>query len=858
MSYRLALRELVNRPAFFLIFIINMGLGLFGLALVDSFKLSFSHLMAKDGEQRLGAHLSITTRQELSATHLQTIHQQFGSNLKQQSLIKNMYSMAQLLRKNHTPISKLVNLKVIDEFHPLIGQLGLMINGPLNDFSRQELITRPTAWVSAELSSMLKIVPGDRLQVGEEVFFVQDIVKEDSSRSLQWVSYAPSMYVSHPQIAKADLIKEGSTIFYAYNFTFHQPELAPRYAEDLKNLFSDPGIKVLLPSEADPATSRIFSLLSDYLGLAALAAIFLSAIGSHYLFRRYLSSKLKEVAIYRTLGMSDWNIQKIFLTQVIFLSLVAGSFACALTIVAIKLLQQAPNQMAFAELIALMAIDHRTFFMVFCVALGPGITTVMPLLFKLADIAPQQLFSEQDQISWGRKNHHLLYLPALMLFLFFSIYSANSYRVGLIFFGGLLGSMILLVVSFLLLLEAIDHILRLTDKVGVISLVTGICLRLIARQRLSSIMAFLSLGLGSSLLVLLYQLEGSLRSQLTAEASSRPALFLFDIQEEQVSGLQQLLAEQKWQLSAISPMIRARLTKVNNQEFNRHTPSTLFTTREEEDQQRFRQRGINLSYRTHLTPSEKVVKGKFWEQNYIEGSGQLPEISIEKRYAQRMDIHLGDLLTFEVLEVEFSGVVTNFRQVQWSSFLPNFFIQFQPGVLENAPKTFIASSPPLEGEQKQQFQDFLAQYYPNISAIDVQEVLNKTLALMEKLQSALIALAMLCLVVGLFVLFSVAAYQASNKKFEMAMMKILGMRLSQVRMVIVGEFTIIGLLAVISGTLVGMLTSYLLTQLLFEGVWEISYLRIGKLVGFVFFSSLLVSLVSVERYINMKSDKLFH
>ena len=66
-------------------------------------------------------------------------------------------------------------------------------------------------------------------------------------------------------------------------------------------------------------------------------------------------------------------------------------------------------------------------------------------------------------------------------------------------------------------------------------------------------------------------------------------------------------------------------------------------------------------------------------------------IFMEEGFAERFGIKIGDTLEFDVQSVPISGKVVNFRKVNWNSFQPNFFISFQPGVLEEAPKVFIAA-----------------------------------------------------------------------------------------------------------------------------------------------------------------------
>ena len=77
------------------------------------------------------------------------------------------------------------------------------------------------------------------------------------------------------------------------------------------------------------------------------------------------------------------------------------------------------------------------------------------------------------------------------------------------------------------------------------------------------------------------------------------------------------------------------------------------------------------------------------------------------------------------------------REVRWNSFQPNFFVVFQPGVLEEAPAVYLASIPQLPAEQRDALQASLAAAFPNVSSIDVTRAVQRLLGLIDQLQWAL-------------------------------------------------------------------------------------------------------------------------
>lgn len=174
----------------------------------------------------------------------------------------------------------------------------------------------------------------------------------------------------------------------------------------------------------------------------------------------------------------------------------------------------------------------------------------------------------------------------------------------------------------------------------------------------------------------------------------------------------------------LSPMIRARFIKVNGSKFSKDE-ETLYQTRENENEERFRNRGVNLSFRSTLSSSERVVEGKS-SLEPCKGIEAPCELSLELNYAKRLGLKLNDRLTFDVSGIEIEGVVTNFRKVKWTSFDPNFFILFSSGVLEEAPKTYLASLKVKSFEEKKSIYRLMSQHLPMVSIVDISEIIKKS------------------------------------------------------------------------------------------------------------------------------------
>jgi putative ABC transport system permease protein len=275
-------------------------------------------------------------------------------------------------------------------------------------------------------------------------------------------------------------------------------------------------------------------------------------------------------------------------------------------------------------------------------------------------------------------------------------------------------------------------------------------------------------------------------------------------------------------------------------------------TREEQAEQQLRRRGINLTYRVGFYPPEDIVDGRRTGDTYNSRSGQPAEISVEVRYAERLGYVLGDILGFDVQGVMVEGRIVNLRRVRWNSFQPNFFIQFQPGVLEDAPKSFLASVSGVPAEQKPLLQNGVVQRFPNLSMFDVTRVVERILQLTRQLSWALQFMAMLSIIAGLVVVFSITRHEAHTRIWEINLLKVLGGSFQKIRGIFLIEAGLIGGTASFCGVILSFVMSYSIAELVFESIWSFSW-RFGLIsIGLIGLLSILTTLSATWQVLQQK------
>lgn len=826
---KIAGRDLLNSKGFTFLFIFNLFLGICGFVGLHTFRDNVNSLLEGRAKQLLSADITVSARRKISKTELNQVKDVLGDALESEAQALGLYSMAKGLSSEGR--SRLANLRGVESSHPFYGKIELDQERNYQK-AMEGLQNKNHIWLDPALLRQLRIEIGDQVKIGNKVFIAAATIGSDSGSSWGGVGLAPKIYISKKNLQESGLISFGSVVSYA-----HLYKLAPKSStkekleeieQKLKQTLEDPALNIRAPNSASEQVGRALNYLSDYLGLVGLVALFLAGIGAGYLFQNYLFEKLQDVGILKSVGMGLGAIFSIYLFQLIVLNAAAVFLANGLAYFALPALSQ-----AFFEWIKLegeLALTQNTLWLSMGVSLGASLLICFPVLLKMLGKKTRNLFEGGQFFRFEFKNKDIaLYLPLLLFMWGLAVAQAHSFTIGSVFTAALLIVVVFIALIFPKILSWGDNrILKKRDLQRPGSLELGLALRYFTRDRMSSTLSICALTIGVMLLSVIGQLETSLRGELLDDADGKPSLFLFDIQEEQKEGLEKLAQKEGWPVLNMSPMVRSRILKVNGKKFERGQDSEGFTTREEERSQRFRNRGVNLSYRSETNSSETIIEGRPFSGPFKESSDELPEISLEKRYAQRLDLEIGDTMTFDVLGIEVTGKVINLRKVRWTSFLPNFFIMFQPGAIDMAPKTFLAAMGEMSFDQSADAQDQIVESFPNISMVNVSELIEKIMVIFQAMALALSVMAGLCLTVGFFVLFAIVQNQLKKKYFEAGIQKVFGMRSSQLMGALLREYFLMASIACFIGLGFSLILGQTVSVMFFDGVWRVDLIFMAK------------------------------
>jgi putative ABC transport system permease protein len=228
------------------------------------------------------------------------------------------------------------------------------------------------------------------------------------------------------------------------------------------------------------------------------------------------------------------------------------------------------------------------------------------------------------------------------------------------------------------------------------------------------------------------------------------------------------------------PLIRARLLSINNHKVDLEAEQTVTqntnsdvndknsTSNNQNSSHRTLNRLLNTTYTIQLPRDNHIIEGKWFTDlgNYQNA------ISVEKGFADRMNIHLGDKLSFQIEEQKIDVIVMSIRQVAWDSFNPNFFVIFAPGIIDQFQSSYMTSF--YLPKTKSAFLSEIVKQFPMISLIDIEEIIIEIKSFLSLLTIMLQYLFSFTLLMGLLLLAISLLSTADERKNENNLLRILG------------------------------------------------------------------------------------
>jgi putative ABC transport system permease protein len=499
-------------------------------------------------------------------------------------------------------------------------------------------------------------------------------------------------------------------------------------------------------------------------------SVVLAAVAIGLAARRFLQRHLDTCAMMRCLGATEAKVVRLYLVHFLGLGVVASAAGCAIGIGAQALLAQWLGSLVAVELPQPGAVPAIH-----------GVVTGLTLLLGFA-LPPLVSLGRVPMLRVLRRELGVppagglvTYGAGFAAIAGLILWKAEGLRLGAMVLGGFAGAMLAAAVFTWLLIKAAGLVRArgFSWRHGVANL---------RRRALGSTLQVVALGMGlMALLVLTIVRHDLLAAWQTSLPPNAPNRFIVNIQPDQVPALNAFFAQHGMRAPTFFPMIRGRLTSIND----RPVSSASYA---DERARRLVDREFNLSWAERMQADNTLVSGRWWS-----ASPAPPQFPMEDGIAEALGIKLNDMLTFEVAGEPVGARVTSLRKVDWDSFNVNFFVIAPPAMLERYPATYVTSFFVPAGDNA--VLAALVRDFPNLLLIDVAQVLGQVQKMMDQVARAVQFIFLFTLLAGLTVLYAAIASTQDERLYQATVMRTLGASRAQLRRAIVAEFAALGVLA---------------------------------------------------------------
>jgi putative ABC transport system permease protein len=686
---------------------------------------------------------------------------------------------------------QLAEVKAVEAGYPLRGELRIADRPYTGGMVRSGPPDRGSIWAEQRLLQLLEIRMGGTIRLGKSEFRVVGIIAYEPDRGGNLFNIAPRLMINSDDVAGTGLLGVGSRSSHRLLVSGeHKPLNA--YRRWLKQRLR-PGDRLQGGKDSRPQLTSALDRAERFLGLASLVSLLLAAVAIAMAARRYARRQRDTSAVLRCLGASRHTVTRIFILQLLILG-IAGSLLGALA--------GYLAQMGLARIMAELFVRELPPPSWIPVARGllVGLVTLagfaLPPLLALKDTPPLRVLRRDLQAApLSRLAAHG---PAVAALLGLMAWQAADWKLTLLVAGGSVATLLLLTLAAWGMVRGLGRL----DLSGSVPWRFG--LAAIPRRMEGSIIQLVAFGLGLMVMLLLSIVRTDLlaawRGSLPPDA---PNHFLINVQRDQLQPLQEFFRQQAQSDPEFFPMVRGRLRQIND----RAVSSDDY---QETRAQRLVQREFNLSWMGAVPADNQIVAGEWWDG----GARNLPEWSVEEGIARTLGITMGDELLFEVAGEQVRGRISSLRKVQWDSFQVNFFVVAPPGRLDAGQASYITAFylPPDAGE----FPVALVKHFPNITDIDVDALMQRVRAIIDRVILSVEFVSLFTLLAGFIVLYAAIQTSLDERLQETAVLRTLGALKRRIRISLATEFVTMGLLAGILASLAASVAGALLAFQLFD------------------------------------------
>ena len=792
LAWQFARCELRHSVMRFRIFLAALMLGVAAIGAVGSVAESMRSGIADNARTLLGGDF------ELSSLHLPP-DEELLAEVRAQAETSQIIQMRAMLGTDVAgtfgSARKLVELKAVDEAYPLVGEISLTpaqsLAAALDGFG---------AVVDPALLRATGLSVGDTASLGEITVTITATLDSEPDQAISFVSFGPRLVVSTATLTASGLQQEGAFITYRHRAVMREAGQLDQLTDRLAQAVENSHVRLRKTDAAAGGFERFIERAELFLMLVSLTALLIGGLGVSGAVRAWLQSRMTVIATLKCVGATSRLIFRVYMLQV--LAMASLGIAAGLVLAGLTPFLTAE---LFADYVN-VPLDPTLYPRPLLIAGAFGLLTT--LVFALWPLSRTQFIRAAHLFrtlvatpsGWPGKRVVLAVAICCAGLLGLALLATANIILSLGFLVGTGASLLLLSG----LGEGVLRGLRLISPPRYIP--ARLALSAITRQGSPLRSIILAFGLGLSVLVAVTSSQHNLISQLNGRAEGEaPDWFFIDIQPDQIDPFLELVAAKTPETTIEkTPMLRGRVTALNN------VPASQI---DKDVESGWVLRGDRaLTWQAAPPVEAKIIKGDWWPADY---SGP-PLLSVTDEMAEDFGLSVGDTVSLNILGREITGEIANTREVAWESFRINFVFVMSPGVLDNAPHSWIATTKSASDQAAADIERAVTARFTNISALSVRQAVSTVEKVLDLLGNAIQLTAAVTLLSGLAVLAGSVATSEAQRISDSIILKVLGARRLDIILSWLFEYALLGILTALVACVIGTAVSWALIVLFIQ------------------------------------------
>ena len=704
-----------------------------------------------------------------------------------------------LSKEGESPV--FTELRAVDDNYPLYGNIET-----IPQIASERIFVnsqKPSVLINESIQKLLKLSFGDDVVIMGQQFEVAGLVSSvpDLAESAVFGEFAIISMESYEQFG---LNSGGSFLDHEYRIKFKNSTQVEKEEKLVRSIVEyDDSIEIRLPGESGQSLSRVIDNFSNFLNLVSVSAMVIAGIGISNTLLSFVNQSNTSIAVKKSIGFSSSFIQTMYFYEIMMIlvltSVVAYFIGVFSPLLANELLPEA------------LGIDLQPAFSfigylnIFFIGLLVVLIFSIPSLYSISEIKAAALFRNTFNpvsLNFSLMNIILLSILVVILMTYF-VYQTEQKLYTVLYFVAFFVTMLIFYGVSKLLILFIKAFYKFSNNSYRIAY-----RNIVAKKSLAPIMT-ISLGIGLTLLLTLSFVANNLKKEISDSIPSMaPDLFFVSIDRDMQRDLESFIKD-------IDPNVELEFSPMASASFISLNGTPIEEVVSESNRSAWVVRGDRrISWSEKPKPDNPIIEGEWWEP----GNEDELFISMDSRAAYDLGMKINDKIVLNILGRDVTGIVKNFREVDYRDISINFAIIINKAFANKLPYEYVGT---LKSElPSSEILARIIEKFPNVSAIKIDRILSQVSEVLNKVFIAVTAISLIVIIIGLIVIVSAVLVQTTFRRYNNLIYKILGVDFPTILKAMTMEFAVIYGTLIFFALSVATISSFLVVENALQLTWQ--------------------------------------